>query len=392
MRSARNPFSPGSGLPPPALVGRDADLAAFDVLVDRAGWGRTTRGIMLSGLRGTGKTVLLNSMRDRAEQAGWFVVTIEARPDEAGASAVRRGLARDIAAQARRLGVGGKASARVKAALGTITSFNAKVGTGGINLGVEMTPGRADSGDIEVDLPELVADLAPALAEKESAFALFIDEVQDLDTTLLQALLVTQHQAGQRQWPFFLLGAGLPHLPGVLAEVRSYAERLFDFRTVSRLDDADASGALRAPISAQDADIDDAALEILLASAGGYPYFLQEFGAAAWDVALGPVIDEEDARAAVEVGLERLDGGFFLARWKRATRSERRVLVAMAEDREGPSSSSEVSARMGLSPNSLGPYRAKLISKGLVYAPEHGKLAYTVPGMADYVHRHREDA
>lgn len=391
MRAALNPFSPGSGLRPPALVGRDSELEALDVLVERTRNGLDGRGIILSGLRGVGKTVLLNEMRFRAEEAGWFAVNLEARPDNAGAQSARRILAREITTQARQLSRRKAITDRVRTALQSVTAFNIKVGASGIDLGVELEAGRADSGDIEVDLPELVQDLCAALQEDGSAFGLFIDEVQDLDPLLLRALLVTQHQAGQRRWPFFLIGAGLPHLPGILAETRSYAERLFDYRTIARLPDPEARAALVDPVTKHDVSFDPGALQLLLDASGGYPYFLQEYGRAAWEVAAGPVITLDDARASAVIGLERLDAGFFRSRWNRATPSERRLLVAMAEDGFGPSSSSEIARRMDLKPNSLGPYRANLINKGLVYAPDHGQLAYTVPGMDAYVQRHRED-
>lgn len=391
MRAALNPFSPGSGLRPPALVGRDSELEALDVLVERTRNGLDGRGIILSGLRGVGKTVLLNEMRFRAEEAGWFAVNLEARPDNAGAQSARRILAREITTQARQLSRRKAITDRVRTALQSVTAFNVKVGASGIDLGVELEAGRADSGDIEVDLPELVQDLCAALQEDGSAFGLFIDEVQDLDPLLLRALLVTQHQAGQRRWPFFLIGAGLPHLPGILAETRSYAERLFDYRTIARLPDPEARAALVDPVTKHDVSFDPGALQLLLDASGGYPYFLQEYGRAAWEVAAGPVITLDDARASAVIGLERLDAGFFRSRWNRATPSERRLLVAMAEDGFGPSSSSEIARRMDLKPNSLGPYRANLINKGLVYAPDHGQLAYTVPGMDAYVQRHRED-
>lgn len=392
MEAAKNPFSPGSGLRPPALVGREAELDALDVLVERARGGLLGRGIVLSGLRGVGKTVLLNEMRFRAESANWFVVNLEARPDSAGATGARRILAREITTQARALQRRQGLTDRVRTALQSVTAFNVQVGVTGIDLGVDIEAGRADSGDIEIDLPELVQDLCLALKESDAAFGLFIDEMQDLDPLLLRALLVTQHQAGQRGWPFYLFGAGLPNLPGVLAESRSYAERLFDYRTVSRLPLEQASAALTDPVAAYGVAFEKPALAVLLDASGGYPYFLQEYGRAVWEVSPGPVIGADDATTSVTIGLDRLDAGFFHSRWNRATPSERRMLVAMAEDGDGPSVSSEVARRMGLSkPNSLGPYRANLIAKGLVYAPDHGQLAYTVPGMAAYVERHRDD-
>lgn len=391
MKAAQNPFSPGSGLRPPALVGRDAEIEALDVVVERVSNGLSSRGIMLSGLRGVGKTVLLNELRDRSEMAGWFTVSLEARPDSAGSASVRRILAREITAQARALGAGRGLSDRVKAALSAVAAFNVKFGATGIDLGVEVARGRADSGDIEVDLPELVQDLCAALQEQGSAFGLFVDEVQDLDTELLRALLVAQHQAGQRSWPFYLVGAGLPHLPRILAEARSYAERLFDYRSITRLSDDAAAAALVDPAARFGVTFSAEALDRFLESSGGYPYFLQEYGRAAWETSAGPIITADDAQTSVVVGLARLDAGFFQSRWNRATRSERRLLIAMAEDNNNASSSSEVARRMGIKPTSLGPYRANLISKGLVYAPDHGFLAYTVPNMAEYVHRHREN-
>ncbi len=220
---------------------------------------------------------------------------------------------------------------------------------------------------------------------------MFIDELQDLDESLLRALLVTQHQAGQRGWHFYLIGAGLPHLPGILADVRSYAERLFDYRSIAPLPETESAAALVEPARTADVTFEPAALGLLVEASGGYPYFLQEYGRAVWDVAPGPVIAWGDAQAGLVVGLQRMDDGFFRSRWDRATKSERRMLVAMAEDGEGPSTSSEIAHRMGLKPTSLGPYRANLINKGLVYAPDHGLVAYTVPGMSDYVHRHQDD-
>jgi hypothetical protein len=393
MKAALNPFSPGSGRRPPALVGRDDELDAIDVIIERTANGMGSRGILLTGLRGVGKTVLLNEMQSRAEAAGWFVVYMEARMGRAGQASARQSLARTIAVQARHLMPLAKTYDVIKRALQSVTAFNAKVGASGIDLGVQVAPGRGDSGDIEVDLPEVIEDLSRALSSVGKGFMLFIDELQELDEELLRAIIVTQHRAGQGdRWPFFLVGAGLPNLHRLLPETVSYAERLLDPRTIGKLGARDAAAALVGPLAQQDVTIEDAALAMLMRQADGYPYFLQEYGQAVWEVAEGPDITEADATVAVSLGLERLDAGFFRSRWERATKAERRLLVAMAEDGDGPSLSSEVAKRMSLKPTSLGPYRANLINKGLIYAPEHGEVAYTVPGMADYVHRHREDA
>jgi len=391
MRSALNPFNPGSGLKPPALVGRDAELNAAGALFERSAHGLQGRGIILSGLRGVGKTVLLNEVRDAAESAGWIVASFEARPDDAGKVGARQTLARELTAQMWQLQHKSGGNNKVKKALGTIASFNAKIGVSGLDLGVTLNPGRADSGNVEIDLPELISDISSALKQEHRALGIIIDELQDLDQELLRALLIAQHQSGQRGWPFYLIGAGLPHLPGVLAEARSYAERLFDYQTVASLSADLTAAALIEPLRPYNVFLEQKALEMLVAESGGYPYFIQELGRAAWEVSAGPIITYQDALNAVGLALARLDQGFFRSRWERATTAERRMLVAMASGSDEPELSSEVAKRMGIQPSSLGPYRARLIHKGLVYAPDHGLVAFTVPGMNGFIKRHRDD-
>ncbi|WIB76997.1 ATP-binding protein [Curtobacterium sp. MCPF17_002] len=390
MLPEQNPYSPGSGRRPPELVGRTNELEAFDTLRARVTNGLGDRGVVLTGLRGVGKTVLLNEMHRMADDFEWLTVRIEARRDEAGARTVRRALARELVVSARKL-TRTRLSGRMRDALGTISSFNAKVGATGIELGVTVSEGRADSGDVEVDLLELVEDVAVALGERRRAFGVFVDEMQDLDPETMGALIAAQHAANQRDWPFYIIAAGLPNLPRVLTETRSYAERLFNYRPIGKLTRDEAGQAIREPAEKLGAEYAPDALDALLDAAGGYPYFIQEYGQAAWNLSPDRLIRYDDAAAAVQFGTEQLDAGFFRSRWERATRSERRMLQAMAADGEGPSSTGAVAARMGIQPSSLGPYRAALINKGLVYSPEHGQIAFTVPGMAGYVDRHHDD-
>lgn len=390
MLAEQNPYSPGSGRRPPELVGRTGELEAFDTLRARVASGRGDRGVVLTGLRGVGKTVLLNEMYRMAESFEWLTVRIEARRDEAGVHAVRRALARGLMASSRKL-ARTTLSSRMREALGTISSFNAKVGATGIELGVELSQGRADSGDPEVDLLELVEDVSVALGERRRAFGVFIDEMQDLDSETMGALIAAQHLANQQDWPFYIIAAGLPNLPRVLTDTRSYAERLFNYRQIGKFSREEAARALREPAERLGATFAPDALDVLLDAADGYPYFIQEYGQAAWNLSPEAFVEPSDAVAAVRHGTEQLDGGFFRSRWQRATRSERRMLRAMAADGEGPSSTAVVAQRMEIQPSSVGPYRAALISKGLVYAPEHGQIAFTVPGMAGYVERHHED-
>lgn len=389
MDPALNPYSPGSGRRPPELVGRTGELEAFDTLRARVGNGLGDRGIVLTGLRGVGKTVLLNEMHASADKFGWLTVRIEARRDAAGVQAVRRVVARELVVAARKL-ARQKLSERMRQALGTISSFNAQIGATGISLGVDLSHGRADSGDVDVDLLELVEDVSIALGESRRAFGVFIDEMQDLDESTMGALIAAQHLANQRNWPFYVIAAGLPNLPRVLTDARSYAERLFNYRPIGQLSREEATQALRDPAVRLGARFSAGALDLLLDAAGGYPYFIQEYGQAAWNLASGKTIERDDAAAAVQFGTEQLDAGFFQSRWDRATPSERRMLYAMAQDDEGPSSTSAVAQRMGIRITSLGPYRANLMAKGLVYAPEHGQVAFTVPGMAGYVARHHD--
>ncbi|QTE30354.1 ATP-binding protein [Pengzhenrongella sicca] len=389
MDRSLNPYNPGAGLRPPALVGREAEIEAFDATVARTRLHMPNRGMVLSGLRGVGKTVLLNDLRGRAEQMGWFVAAIEGQRGEQGEDAVRRKLGRELLIAGRQLNRRG-ISKRLRTALGSITSFS--VGVTGISLDVSAASGRADSGDLETDIGELVEDLAEALKEKGLAFALFIDEMQDLDQPTLSALLAAQHEAGQRERPFYIIGAGLPSLPAVLSEARSYAERLFDYRRIGALPNEVARKALREPAKKYGSDYEPGALDLLVDAAEGYPYFLQEYGRAIWDIAPNTPFTCDDAAAAVAYGLARLDEGFFRARWDRATPAERRLLHAMAQDDGAASNTTSVAERLGKKLSGIGPARAHLISKGLIYAPDHGMVAYTVPGMAPFIRRQHEAA
>ncbi|WP_326948063.1 ATP-binding protein [Arthrobacter sp. RIT-PI-e] len=230
-----------------------------------------------------------------------------------------------------------------------------------------------------------------ALKADNSAFAIFIDEMQDLDQDLLTALITVQHTAGQRGWPFYIVGAGLPNLPTTLSRARTYAERLFDYRTIGPLEDVDAQYALTRPAKEMGAEYSPEALATLLQASARYPYFIQEFGKAIWDAAPATPFTGDDAELAVFLGLGQLDAGFFSSRWGRATRKERSYLRAMADDGDTGSSTSTIAERLGIKATALGPARAQLISKGIIYSPEHGRVAFTVPGMTGFILRQHED-
>lgn len=389
MDPTLNPYAPGSGLRPPAMVGRDAQVEAFDTLIARAGNSLHNRGVVLSGLRGVGKTVLLNELRGQATRHEWLTVAVEASPSETGKEALRARFARELLNAARSLG-GVGLRRRMSTAAGSIGSFTATIGVSGVSVGITPRAGRADTGRLEVDLEEMVEDVVAALPAGRG-FVVFIDEMQDVDDELLSALLTVQHAAGQRGWQFYIVGAGLPNLPAKLSEIRSYAERLFDYSEIGPLAPDAAREALCAPARKLGALFEDDALAALVGVSRGYPYFLQEYGKAVWDLAPTKLFTAQDADLAIQVGLAQLDAGFFPARWTRATPAERNYLSAMAKDGESGSGTGVIAGRLGKKLTSLGPVRANLIAKGLVYAPEHGQIAFTVPGMADYIRRQRAD-
>jgi hypothetical protein len=284
---------------------------------------------------------------------------------------------------------------KLRAALATFKSFSITTDpTGGLALGIDIDPqrGRADTGSLELDLSELAFDLAASAAELGTGVVVLVDEMQELAADELAAICTAAHEAGQRSAPFYVVGAGLPSLPGLLAEARSYAERLFAYRPIGPLSVEAATLAVQRPAESQAVTWAPGALDVVVDAAGGYPYFLQEFAKATWDYAPGPDIEPADADLGVQAGQAKLDAGFFASRWDRATPTERGYLRAMADDGEGPSSSGEVARRMGKrTVQQVGPTRANLIHKGLVYAPEHGQVAYTVPGMAAFILRQFDD-
>lgn len=382
-----NPFRPGSGLLPPALTGRGQQIEAFNLLIARSTRRIYDRGIMLSGLRGVGKTVLLNHLAGTADQNGWLSIEMEARPPITGnetmvqrfAHELERGLARysrkyqlkaDVIDPIKRLAA----------------AFTASVSLGGAKLEYKPTTSR-----IEFDLEELIETVCQVLAKKGAALGIFIDEAQDLDRSLLEMLLAVQHRATQRQWPFYLIGAGLPNLPSILADTRSYAERQFSYFTIGALTPDDSADALRRPVQESGAEFTAEALDILVSASNGYPYFLQVYGSEVWNTAPARIFTPDDAFDAVDVGRRALDDGFFPSRWDRATERERAYLRAIAETGEDQPRTASVAAGLGVTLRGASGLRDSTIAKGLVWAPEHGRIAFSVPGMADFIRRQPKD-
>jgi len=385
----RNPFAPGAGQRPPELAGRDRELAAFDVLIERVSHGRPERSLVLTGLRGVGKTVLLGELRSRALRRGWATGKVEAK---AGTS-LRRPLSAALHRAVRDLAVRHRAPDRVDDVLGVLKAFALKANPEGTGMrdkwqpGIDVpaTRGRADSGDMEIDLVELFTCVAELAADVGTGLVLLLDEMQDLDPDDVSAMCASCHELSQSGAPLVVVGAGLPHVPSVLAASKSYSERLFRYLRIDKLDPAAAEQAIRTPVQREDAEIDDDALAALYETSGGYPYFVQAYGKAAWDAAPGERITAADVAIAGPEAEAELAVGFFGSRLERATPAEREYLYGMAEladlageaDRAVPTA--QVAEHLGRKASSLSPARDSLLKKGLVYATERGFVAYTVP-------------
>ncbi len=385
MDPVRNPYSPGAGTPPPALVGRDRQLEAFDVAVQRLSLGRSAKSQLLTGLRGVGKTVLLREFGRIAQNHDWVWEQTEATPStpfvEVAANLVRKALLR--------LSAGRRIGALISRAFGVLRSFRIRWALpGDVAIEWEPVPGSADSGDLESDLAGLFIELGTAAAAEQRGVLLTIDEVQYLAEADLAALIVALHRVGQEQLPLMVAGAGLPSLPGLAGEAKSYAERLFDFPEIGSLEPPDAALALRQPAEREGVAWQQEALDRVIDLSEGYPYFLQEFGKQTWDVAEGPdEITVADVDAAVPIAIAELDTGFFRARLDRVSESERAYLRAMASLGAGPYTSGRVAAVLGKVTTQLGPVRESLIKRGICYSPRWGQIAFTVPMFDRYVRR-----
>jgi hypothetical protein len=382
----RNPFAPGAGQRPPELAGRDRELAAFEVVLERVARGRPERSLVLTGLRGVGKTVLLGELRSMAVRRGWGAGKIEARPE----SELRRPLAAALHRAVRDLAVRHRAPDRVESVLGVLKAFALRANPDNAKLRDRWQPGidvpaavgRADSGDIEIDLVELFTDVAELAQDVGTGVALLIDEMQDLLPDDISAMCAACHELSQSGAPLVVVGAGLPHLPAALSASKSYSERLFRYVRIDRLDREAMDRAVLTPVAREMAGIAPDALDALFDASGGYPYFIQAYGKAAWDAAPADPITAEDVAMAAPEAEAELAVGFFGSRYERATPAEREYLRAMAELTEGRdegAGSSDVAIFLGRKPSSLSPARDSLIKKGLVYSAERGRIAFTVP-------------
>lgn len=385
MDPARNPFAPGAGTPPPELAGRDPIIADVTIALERIKSGRPAKGFFLLGLRGVGKTVLLNRLREVAEGLGYAVVQIEA-PEN-------RRLAEMLVPELRkvllRIDSVENARALVRKGLSGLRSFASafKVRFGDLEFGVEKGQLTAMSGNLESDLPELFSLVGKAAQAVDRPVAILADEIQYLNEEDLGALLVAAHRMAQQKLPVIVMGAGLPLLAGMAGNAKSYAERLFDFRTIGPLDSNAAKNAIRQPVLKEKVRITDEALTEIVKHTQGYPYFLQEWGSHAWNVATESPISADDVEVATRRAIADLDDGFFRVRVDRLTPRERDYLRAMAELGPGPHRSGDIAAALGTKVTAVAPLRDSLIQKGMIYSPSHGDTAFTVPMFEEYLKR-----
>jgi hypothetical protein len=376
MDPTRNPFSPGAGARPPELAGREAIVESATIALQRIARGRQEKSQMLLGLRGVGKTVLLNRIGQIAEEMGAIVVTLEAPEGQRLAAFLAPALKAALLKLSRVEQARDLAQRALGALRGFASAFTVSIG----EIDVAIAPDTvADSGNLEVDLPELMACVGKAAQAAGKTVVILLDEVQYLSEEDLRGLIVAMHRIAQRGWPVILFGAGLPQVAALAGEAKSYAERLFDYPAVGPLLPDAARSALQDPIEEEGEAIDSEALTKILAITEGYPYFLQEWGKHSWNTAKQSPIQASDVEQASTLATEALDRSFFRVRFDRLTPREQDYLRAMASLGAGPHRSGDIADVLGISVQTAGPLRSGLIKKGMIWSPAHGQTAFTVP-------------
>jgi Cdc6-like AAA superfamily ATPase len=387
MDPVTNPFAPGAGTRPPELAGRDELRETVRIATERARRGLPTKSVLMVGLRGVGKTVLLDRMRDDAEAVGIHTLRVEA-PENRSLPAI---LAPELRQALLRLSLNEASKAFAQRALRALAGFakSLKVKFQDIEVGFdfEPEPGLADNGDLEHDLQALLEAAGLAAKEAGTALAIFVDELQYVKEEELAALITALHRTAQRSLPVILVGAGLPQLPGLTGRAKSYAERLFDFPEVGPLPPPAARLAIAKPLRDQGVEITPEALELIVEATRGYAYFVQEWGKHSWETAPASPITRDDVERASTTAVAALDESFFRVRFDRLTPVEKRYLRAMADLGPGPHRSGDIAERLERRVTSLGPTRSQLIAKGMIWSPHHGDTAFTVPLFDEFMRR-----
>lgn len=381
----RNPYSPGAGSRPPALTGRDEQLQSFSVHLQRLKIGRPEKSLIVTGLRGVGKTVLLNTFEGIAEDLGFKTAKTEITHETDFAPTISRMVRRALLS----ISTWDRMKQRARRAAGVLRAFNLRFPDGPeFTFDVDAILGLADSGDFTEDLSDLFVALGEAAQEHETGVVFLIDEIQFLQPSELESLIAALHQTSQKALPVTLVGAGLPQLPALVGTAKSYAERLFDFPMIDKLRPEAARQALELPAHEEGVDFDTGATDAILEYTEGYPYFLQEYGKHVWNMAQGNRITLADVQAAAPVVQLQLDDNFFRVRVGRVSNAELKYLSAMASLGSGPHRSGEIATKLGRpGPENVAPTRSRLIAKGLIFSPGHGLNEFTVPQFAGFMRR-----
>ncbi len=387
MDPVRNPFAPGAGNPPPELAGRADVLRDIDIALQRVAIGRSTQSSIMVGLRGVGKTVLLVRASAMAADHGYRTLAVEAHEGKSLLELLLPGLKSSL--QSMSMVEGAKDIAR--RGMRVLRSFlnGMKVSFGDIEVGLsgESEPGAADSGDLETDLPNLMMSIGEAARASGRPLAILIDELQYLSESEFSALIMAMHRIAQTNLPVIMIGAGLPQILALAGESKSYAERLFRYPKIGELSDEDARTAILKPVRDEGADITSDAVQEILRISERYPYFLQQWGHDAWNVADRGVITRGDVDTATDVAIRTLDDNFFRVRFDRCTPAERRYMRALAEFGPGSHRSGDIASLLKVKTQTVGPVRSSLIKKGMIYSPQHGDTAFTVPLFDAYMRR-----
>ncbi|MDF3935031.1 ATP-binding protein [Pseudomonas citronellolis] len=387
MDPIRNPYSPGAGTPPPELAGRDAVREQVRIALGRLLHRKPTKSVMLVGLRGVGKTVLLDQMRLDAEASGVKTIRIEAPEGRSLPAMLAPQLRIALLSLSRIEAAKDKAVTALRALAGFASKLKVTFNDIEVGLDYDPEPGLADNGDLEGDLAVLLENAGIAAMEAGTVLAIFIDELQYVEEGQMAALISALHRCAQQRLPVTVIGAGLPQLRGRMGEAKSYAERLFDFPAIGALAENDAALAIVKPAQDEGVEVEEPAAKKIVMETKGYPYFLQEWGKHAWDIADSSPISLEDVTRASGVAIAALDESFFRVRFDRLTPAEKKYLRAMADLGAGPHRSGDIADRLGRSSQSLGPARSSLIAKGMVWSPNHGDTAFTVPLFDEFMKR-----
>ena len=387
MDPIRNPYAPGAGTRPPELAGRDEIRETARIALERTRIGRPSKSLMMVGLRGVGKTVLLDRIREDAEVRGIYALRIEAPENRSLPSILAPQLRTALLRLSNREAAKELAQRALKALAGLVTALKFKYQDIEVGLDFDPEPGLADNGDLEADLQDLFEVIGAAAQAGDTCLALFVDELQNVNEDELAALITALHRTSQRQLPVVMLGAGLPQVRGNMGRAKSYAERLFEFPEIGPLSPADARLAIAKPALDEGVEIEPRALDAIVDQTQGYPYFLQEWGKHVWDVAERSPITVSNVAVASRQTISALDESFFLVRFDRLTPLEKRYVRAMAHLGAGPHRSGDIARELGREVRSLGPTRSQLIGKGTIWSPSHGDTAFTVPMFDEFMLR-----